>query len=341
MPDAGAALPPIAATDALAVSVVVPLYNEEESIPALQTQLTAALAALNRPFEIIVVDDGSRDNSFALLRAWQAQDPAHVRVVRFRRNFGQTAAFAAGFSRARGAVIVTIDADLQNDPADIGLLLAKIAEGYDVVSGWRVQRQDAALSRRLPSHIANALISRVTGVALHDYGCSLKAYRREVLQNVKLYGELHRFIPAIASWMGTEVAEIPVNHRARQFGRSKYNLSRTFRVILDLITVRFLLGYATRPLHVFGGIGLAMGALGTAIGFYLTYLKLVLGQSIGSRPLLLLAVLLVMLGVQMMSIGLLGEMTMRTYYETQDKPIFVIREVLENHATEQEAKQAP
>jgi len=341
MPDAGAALSPIAATDALAVSVVVPLFNEEESIPALQTQLTAALAALNRPFEIIVVDDGSRDNSFGLLRAWQAQDPAHVRVVRFRRNFGQTAAFAAGFSRARGAVIVTIDADLQNDPADIGLLLAKIAEGYDVVSGWRVQRQDAALSRRLPSHIANALISRVTGVALHDYGCSLKAYRREVLQNVKLYGELHRFIPAIASWMGTEVAEIPVNHRARQFGRSKYNLSRTFRVILDLITVRFLLGYATRPLHVFGGIGLAMGALGTAIGFYLTYLKLVLGQSIGSRPLLLLAVLLVMLGVQMMSIGLLGEMTMRTYYETQDKPIFVIREVLENHATEQEAKQAP
>ena len=339
MPDAGAAR--IAATDALAVSVVVPLFNEEESIPALQTQLTAALAALDRSFEIIVVDDGSRDNSFALLRVWQMQDPAHVRVVRFRRNFGQTAAFAAGFSRARGAVIVTIDADLQNDPADIGLLLAKIAEGYDVVSGWRVQRQDAALSRRLPSHIANALISRVTGVALHDYGCSLKAYRREVLQNVKLYGELHRFIPAIASWMGTEVAEIPVNHRARQFGRSKYNLSRTFRVILDLITVRFLLGYATRPLHVFGGIGLAMGALGTAISFYLTYLKLVLGQSIGSRPLLLLAVLLVMLGVQMMSIGLLGEITMRTYYETQDKPIFVIREVLENQATDQEAKQAP
>jgi len=341
MPDASAALPPNPATDALAVSVVVPLFNEEESIPALQTQLTAALVALARPFEIIVVDDGSRDGSFALLRAWQAQDPAHVRVVRFRRNFGQTAAFAAGFSRARGAVIVTIDADLQNDPADIGLLLAKIAEGYDVVSGWRVQRQDAALSRRLPSHLANALISRVTGVALHDYGCSLKAYRREVLQNVKLYGELHRFIPAIASWMGTEVAEIPVNHRARQFGRSKYNLSRTFRVILDLITVRFLLGYATRPLHVFGGIGLAMGALGTAIGFYLTYLKLILGQSIGSRPLLLLAVLLVMLGVQMMSIGLIGEMTMRTYYETQNKPIFVIREVLENDATDQEAKQAP
>ena len=335
---AATAAPLTTITDAPYVSVVVPLFNEEESIPALQTQLTAALVALNRPFEIIIVDDGSRDGSLALLRQWQAQDPAHVRVVRFRRNFGQTAAFAAGFDRARGAVIVTIDADLQNDPADIGLLLAKIDEGYDVVSGWRVQRQDAALSRRLPSRIANALISRVTGVTLHDYGCSLKAYRHEVLQNVRLYGELHRFIPAIASWMGTAVAEIPVNHRAREFGRSKYNLSRTFRVILDLITVRFLLGYATRPLHVFGGIGLTLGALGTLIGLYLTYLKLLLGQSIGSRPLLLLAVLLVVLGVQMMSIGLLGEMTMRTYYEAQNKPIYVIREVFENQEAQSASK---
>lgn len=319
------------------VSVVAPLYNEEESIAGLQAQLTAALTGLGQPFEIIVVDDGSRDGSFALLQRWQAQDPAHVRVVRFRRNFGQTAAFSAGFERARGEIIVTLDADLQNDPADIGLLLDKIEAGYDVVSGWRVQRQDAALSRRLPSVIANALISRVTGVALHDYGCSLKAYRREVLQNVRLYGELHRFIPAIASWMGTAVAEIPVSHRPRQFGRSKYNLSRTLRVILDLITVRFLLGYATRPLHVFGGIGLTLGAVGTLIGIYLTYLKLILGQSIGSRPLLLLAVLLVVLGVQMLSIGLLGEMTMRTYYEAQNKPIYAIREILEN----QEATQEP
>lgn len=319
------------------VSVVVPLYNEEESIAGLQAQLTAALTGLGQPFEIIVVDDGSRDGSFALLQRWQAQDPAHVRVVRFRRNFGQTAAFSAGFERARGEIIVTLDADLQNDPADIGLLLDKIEAGYDVVSGWRVQRQDAALSRRLPSVIANALISRVTGVALHDYGCSLKAYRREVLQNVRLYGELHRFIPAIASWMGTAVAEIPVSHRPRQFGRSKYNLSRTLRVILDLITVRFLLGYATRPLHVFGGIGLTLGAVGTLIGIYLTYLKLILGQSIGSRPLLLLAALLVVLGVQMLSIGLLGEMTMRTYYEAQNKPIYAIREILEN----QEATQEP
>lgn len=319
------------------VSVVAPLYNEEESIAGLQAQLTSALTSLGQPFEIIVVDDGSRDGSFALLQRWQAQDPAHVRVVRFRRNFGQTAAFSAGFERARGEIIVTLDADLQNDPADIGLLLDKIEAGYDVVSGWRVQRQDAALSRRLPSVIANALISRVTGVALHDYGCSLKAYRREVLQNVRLYGELHRFIPAIASWMGTAVAEIPVSHRPRQFGRSKYNLSRTLRVILDLITVRFLLGYATRPLHVFGGIGLTLGAVGTLIGIYLTYLKLILGQSIGSRPLLLLAVLLVVLGVQMLSIGLLGEMTMRTYYEAQNKPIYAIREILEN----QEATQEP
>lgn len=318
------------------VSVVVPLYNEEESIAGLQAQLTSALTSLGQPFEIIVVDDGSRDGSFALLQRWHVQDPSHVRVVRFRRNFGQTAAFSAGFERARGEIIVTLDADLQNNPADIGLLLDKIQAGFDVVSGWRVQRQDAALSRRLPSVIANALISRVTGVALHDYGCSLKAYRREVLQNVRLYGELHRFIPAIASWMGTAVAEIPVSHRPRQFGRSKYNLSRTLRVILDLITVRFLLGYATRPLHVFGGIGLTLGAVGTLIGIYLTYLKLILGQSIGSRPLLLLAVLLVVLGVQMLSIGLLGEMTMRTYYEAQNKPIYAIREILENRKANQE-----
>ncbi len=322
------------------VSVVVPIFEEEESIPALQTQLTAALQALTCPFEIILVDDGSRDRSFELLRAWRDLDPDHVRVVRFRRNFGQTAAFVAGFDRARGEVVVTLDADLQNDPADIGRLLAKINEGYDVVSGWRVQRQDAALSRRLPSQLANALISRVTGVALHDYGCSLKAYRRDVLQNIRLYGELHRFIPAIASWMGVSVAEIPVNHRARQFGRSKYNLSRTIRVILDLITVRFLLGYATRPLHVFGGIGLTVGVAGIVTGLYLTYLKLILGQSIGSRPLLLLAVLLVMLGVQMLSIGLLGEMTMRTYYEAQNKPIYVVRQELDTPRQDRGGAQA-
>ena len=315
-----------------AVSVVVPLFNEEESIAALHAQLTAALQTLGKNYEILIVDDGSRDGSFRALSDVHAQDPQHVRVIRFRRNFGQTAAFSAGFDHARGDVIITIDADLQNDPNDIPKLLAKINEGFDVVSGWRINRQDASLTRKLPSRIANALISRVTRVELHDYGCSLKAYRRDVLQNVRLYGELHRFIPAIASWMGTSVAEIPVNHRARQFGRSKYNLTRTFRVILDLITVRFLLGYATRPLHVFGGIGLVLGTLGGLLGVYLTYLKLALGEDIGSRPLLLLAVLLVVLGVQMLSIGLLSEMIMRTYYEVQNKPIYAIREILESSA---------
>jgi glycosyltransferase involved in cell wall biosynthesis len=310
------------------LSVVIPLYNEGDSVASLQQQLRAALPALALPYEIIVVDDGSRDASWEKLRAWHESDP-HLKVIRFRRNFGQTAAFAAGFDLARGDVVVTLDADLQNDPADIALLLDKINQGYDVVSGWRVKRQDPYFSRRLPSQIANGVISRVTGVYLHDYGCSLKAYRREVVKGIRLYGELHRFIPAVASWMGVSVAEVPVHHRARRYGKSKYGISRTLRVLLDLVAVRFLLSYSTRPLQIFGLLGFGAFGIGTVLGLYLSVIKIFGGQNIGDRPLLMLAILLVMVGVQLVMMGLLAELIVRTYHETQDKPIYVVREVLE------------
>jgi glycosyltransferase involved in cell wall biosynthesis len=309
------------------LSIVIPLYNEAENVEPLYAELSAALAKTGRSYEVLIVDDGSRDDSFVRLKAVHERDP-RWRIIRFRRNFGQTAGFSAGFDAARGAIIVTSDADLQNDPRDIPKLLEKMDEGFDIVSGWRKDRKEPFLSRRLPSMMANRMISSSTGVALHDYGCSLKAYRRDVVKHIHLYGELHRFIPAVASAIGATVAEVPVNDRARRFGSSKYGISRTFRVFLDLITVRFLLGYATRPLHVFGGIGLLMAALGLLIGMYLTFVKLILGENIGNRPLLMLAVLLVILGVQMVSMGLLAEMITRTYYEAQNKPIYVIRERL-------------
>jgi glycosyltransferase involved in cell wall biosynthesis len=311
------------------LSIVIPVYNEVDNVQPLYDELSAALAGVGRPYEVIVVDDGSKDGSFECLRGVHEADP-RWRVIRFRRNFGQTAGFSAGFDAARGDTVITIDADLQNDPHDIPALLAKIDEGYDIASGWRQKRKEPFVSRRLPSMIANRLISGATGVALHDYGCSLKAYRSEVVKNVHLYGELHRFIPAIASWMGVTVAEVPVNDRARKHGRSKYGISRTFRVMLDLLTVRFLLGYATRPLHVFGSLGLISAGLGVLMGLYLTFMKLVFGQNIGQRPLLLLAALLLILGVQMVSMGLLAEMVMRTYHEAQNKPIYVVREQLDD-----------
>jgi glycosyltransferase involved in cell wall biosynthesis len=307
------------------LSVVVPIYNEEESIPHLYERLSAALAELGRSYEIIAVDDGSRDRSFALLRELAAAD-RRLRVVRLRRNFGQTAGFSAGFDRARGEWIVTIDADLQNDPNDIPAMLAMAESGFDVVSGWRARRQDPFLNRRLPSIIANRLISWATGVRLHDYGCSLKVYRADVVKNIGLYGELHRFIPAIASWQGVAVTELPVNHFARKYGKSKYGIGRTLRVLLDLITVRFLLSYSTRPMQVFGFIGLLSGLLGGLLLAYLGYVRLVVGDPIGDRPLLLLAVLMVLIGVQFLAMGLLGELMMRTYYETQRKPIYVVRD---------------
>ncbi|MCB9151280.1 MAG: glycosyltransferase family 2 protein [Caldilineaceae bacterium] len=313
------------------ISVVIPLYNEEESIPALHQSLTAALESYGHPYEIIIVDDGSRDRSYELL-ADLAQRDSRLSVIRLRRNFGQTAAFAAGFDHARGDVVITMDADLQNDPADIPKLMAQIDAGFDIVSGWRKDRQDRLLDRRLPSVLANRLISNVTDVRLHDYGCSLKAYRGDILKEVRLYGELHRFMPALAAQIGGRVTEVPVNHRARQFGSSKYGIGRTVRVVLDLITVWFLGSYSTRPLHVFGGVGLAFFGLGLLTGLYLTFVKIAEGQDIGGRPLLLLAALLIMVGVQLVTMGLIAEMIIRTYHESQKKPIYVVREVLPAHS---------
>lgn len=313
------------------LSLILPIFNEEESLPHLLHELVPVLEATGRTFEIICVDDGSRDNSFAELKKLRTQD-GRVRIVRFRRNFGQTAAFAAGFDRARGTVVITMDADLQNDPADIPKLLAKIDDDYDVVSGWRVKRWQEGfktfLTRKIPSATANWLISTGTGVPLHDYGCALKAYRTEVVKSINLYGDLHRFIPAIASYYGVTVAEVPVNYRSRQFGRSKYGIGRITRVLLDLLTVRFLLSYSTRPIQIFGSLGLLSFALGLLIGIYLTVIKLAYRADLVDRPLLLLAILLVMIGVQFITMGLLAELIVRTYHESQNKPIYTVRDEL-------------
>jgi glycosyltransferase involved in cell wall biosynthesis len=308
------------------LSIVVPVYNEEENIPTLYDQLTEVLNPLGLDYEILCADDGSTDRSFALLKALAEKDP-RVKVIRFRRNFGQTAGFSAGFDYARGDVVVTIDADLQNDPAGIPLLLAKIDEGYDVVSGWRCDRQDCFWSRKLPSKVANWLISRTTGVVVQDRGCSLRAYRREIVKEMRLYGELHRFIPDIAAWLGASMAEMPVHHRPRRFGKSKYGIGRTFRVVLDLITVH-LQNYSTRPIHIFGKYGLLLSGLGFVLGLWLTVQKVFLGQSIGQRPALILSVLFMMMGMQLVSIGLLSEMIVRAYYEGQNKPIYAVREIV-------------
>ena len=313
------------------LSVILPIYNESENIPRLYDELVPVLAATGSSFEIIAVDDGSQDDSFARLTSLRADDH-RLRIMRFRRNFGQTAAFAAGFHHARGAVVITMDADLQNDPVDIPKLLAKIDEGYDVVSGWRQERWKegvlAFVTRRIPSAAANWLISRVTGVYLHDYGCALKAYRSEVINEIRLYGDLHRFIPAIASYIGVRIAEVPVSYRPRKYGQSKYGIGRTVRVLLDLLTVRFLLSYSTRPIHIFGLLGLLSVLLGVGIGIYLTVIKFLYQAALAERPLLLFAILLVMVGVQLVTMGLLGEMVVRTYYESQNKQIYAVREQL-------------
>jgi len=308
------------------VSVVVPVYNEVESLPLLLEAIASALVGSSYTYEIICVDDGSRDGSAELLK--QLALVRHdLRAVLLRRNYGQTAAMAAGFYYAVGKAVVTLDGDLQNDPADIPLLLAKLAEGYDLVSGWRKKRQDAAVTRLLPSKIANWLIGRVTGVKLHDYGCSLKAYRTELVQDMHLYGELHRFLPALAFIEGARITEMPVRHHPRRFGKSKYGLWRTFRVLMDLLTIWFMKTFLTRPMHVFGLFGLGSIALGMVIGLYLTFLKL-MGASIGDRPLLILAVLLLVTGVQLFVFGLLAELLMRTYHESQGRPIYRVREVI-------------
>ncbi|MEN6645386.1 MAG: glycosyltransferase family 2 protein [Armatimonadia bacterium] len=308
------------------LSLVLPVYNEVDNIEPLYEALSAALARLALPAEVVLVNDGSRDGSTEKLDAVADRDERFV-AVHLRRNFGQTAAMAAGFDQATGDVIIALDADLQNDPNDIPLLLDKINEGYDVVSGWRRDRHDKWLTRILPSKMANWLISKMTGVYLHDYGCSLKAYRREILQDVKLYGEMHRYIPALAYWAGARVGEVVVTHHARKFGQSKYGLSRTLKVVLDLLTVKFLLAYSTKPIQVFGRWGLWSGAAGFLLALYLSLERLVYGTPLANRPALLLAVLLMLLGVQFVCMGLIAELQARTYYEAQDKKIYAIRRV--------------
>lgn len=322
-------------SEQLDISVVIPVYNEEENVPHLYDELSTALNELDLSYEVIVIDDGSKDKSFEALKAVHEKD-SRWQIIRFRRNFGQTAGMAAGFKAAQGKVVITIDADLQNDPRDIRKLLEKMREGYDIVSGRRMDRKEPFLSRRLPSITANWLISRSTGVHLHDYGCTLKAYDQVVAKNVSLYGELHRFIPALASQIGVRVAEIPVNDRPRRFGESKYGLNRTVKVFLDLIAVSFYLSYFNRPLYVFGGFGIAVGAAGTVILGYLSYVKIILSEDIGNRPLLMLGILLMVLGVQMVTTGLIADMVMRTYHESQNKPIYFVREHLGNENSEVE-----
>ena len=315
----------------LDLSVVVPLYNEEESLPHLLEQLLQALRPSDERFELVLVNDGSSDRTAEVLEQLSHEVPELVAVL-LRKNYGQTAAMAAGFDVAQGAVIVSLDGDLQNDPADIPMLLSKLREGYDLVSGWRHQRQDAALQRKLPSRIANRLIGRVTGVKLHDYGCSLKAYRREVLADMRLYGELHRFLPALAFIEGARITEVKVNHRARQYGSSKYGIDRTFRVLMDLLTVWFMKRFLTRPMYVFGFGGL-IAMLGSLLAStYLLAVKL-MGGDIGNRPLLTLAVVLGLAGIQLFCFGLLGELLIRTYHESQGRPIYRIRETLRGGRT--------
>ena len=308
----------------ISLSIVVPIYNEEESLRFLVNQLLDVLRPMNESFELVLVNDGSSDNSDEVMRKLSLEVPELVAVL-LRKNYGQTAAMAAGFDISRGEIVVTLDGDLQNDPADIPLLINKIRDGFDLVSGWRFRRKDAAISRKIPSMIANRLIGKVTGVNLHDYGCSLKAYRKEVLADMRLYGELHRFLPVLANIEGARITEVKVNHRARQFGSSKYGIDRTFRVLMDLLTVWFMNRFLTRPMYVFGfcGILAMIGSFITTV--YLLSIKL-LGEDIGNRPLLIFAVLLAVTGVQLFGFGLLGELQIRTYHESQNRPIYRIRD---------------
>ncbi len=317
----------------LQVSIVIPVYNEEESAELLCRRLHASLAPLGKTYEIVLVDDGSTDGTWPVLTRMAAELPG-FELIRFRRNYGQTAAMSAGFHAARGGVVITLDADLQNDPADIPKLLERIDKGFDVVSGWRKDRKDAFINRRLPSMLANALISRITGVALHDYGCTLKAYRHEVVKNINLYGEMHRFIPALASWVGGRIDEVVVNHHARQFGKSKYGISRTFRVVLDLFTVKFLLHYSTRPIHIFGKLagifafpGLAMLAVVVLSNLSYHLFGTTFGAELVKRPFWIITPFaLIFFSLQFISMGLLAEMQIRTYHESQGKPIYLVRE---------------
>ncbi len=315
----------------LDLSIVIPVYNEEFNLSELYDRLKTVLVSLGLSYEILFVDDGSRDNSLKVLEEIAHKDPT-LKVITFRRNFGQTAAMSAGFDLAQGDVVITMDSDLQNDPADIPKLLAKLAEGYDLVSGWRAKRQDGFLLRRLPSVLANRLIGWITGVKLHDFGCTLKAYRCDVAKNIRLYGEMHRFIPALAHLIGARIVELEVQHHPRTRGQSKYGISRTPRVLLDLITIKFLMSYSTRPIQIFGFTGLISGFLGFVICAYLSLSKLLFPSertSLNERmPMLLLGVFLIVIGIQFITMGLLGELIVRTYHESQNKPIYVIRSII-------------
>ncbi|MBU0693814.1 MAG: glycosyltransferase family 2 protein [Candidatus Omnitrophica bacterium] len=307
------------------VSVVIPIFNEEENIAQLCKEIKLALESLGRDYEIILVDDGSEDGSLKVLKELASKDRL-LRVISFFRNFGQTAALVSGMNNASGEIIVFLDGDLQNDPQDIPLLVKKIEEGYDVVSGWRKQRKDSFLSRCLPSFLANKLISLISGVHLHDYGCTLKAYKADILKNIKLYGEMHRFIPIYAFWLGAKIVEVPVNHRPRIYGKTKYNIGRVFKVILDLLTIKFLAHYRTKPIYVFGGSGLVAIGLSFICVITLIYNKLFHGVSMIQSPFLILSALLVIVGVQSILMGFLAEMQIRTYFESLGKPIYHIKE---------------
>lgn len=310
------------------ISVVIPVFNEEENIELLYTKIKQSLDNLGKGYEIIFIDDGSTDKTTALLHRICTED-RKVKGIIFRRNFGQTAAISAGFDHADGEIIVTLDADLQNDPEDIPQLIEKIEEGYDVVSGWRAERKDPFLSRRMPSYISNWLTSLFTGVKLHDYGCTLKAYRKEITKNIKLYGEMHRFVPALASWVGASICEVKVRHHPRKYGKSSYNFSRINRGFLDLLTVKFLLSFATSPIQIFGKFGLISIFSGFICGIILLVMKVVSGVDMTGNPFLYLSILFLLIGGQFISMGLLGEIISRTYHESQNKSIYFIKEILD------------
>lgn len=309
------------------ISVVIPVYNEEENVVDSYYEVSNVLKNVGQNYEIIFIDDGSKDNTVQNLISASNNDE-HLKIIQFRRNFGQTAAMSAGFEHSQYDVVVALDGDLQNDPKEIPAMLAKLEEGYDVVAGWRRDRKDKFISRRLPSMIANGLISLTTNVKLHDYGCTLKVMRGDIARGIKLYGEMHRFIPALAYEMGAKIVEVPVNHRERKAGKSKYGISRTIRVVLDLLTVKFLLGYSTRPIHLFGSVGLVSGFCGLMMLMYTTYQRLFLSVPMGNRPVMTLGVMLIMVGLQFLVFGLLAELQTRTYYESQNKSTYIVRRII-------------
>jgi glycosyltransferase involved in cell wall biosynthesis len=311
------------------LSIIVPVYNEEKNLPLLYDAILAAMSGYKKHWEVLFVDDGSKDASLQVLHGIYEKDKKRVRLVELRRNFGQTAAIAAGIDHSAGDIVVMLDADMQNDPADIPMMLGKIEEGYDVVSGWRRDRKDTFINRTLPSRLANGLISKVTGVHLHDYGCTLKAYRREVIKGFRLYGEMHRFIPVYANRFGARIIEVPVRHHARKFGKTKYGLERTIKVLLDLFTVKFLVSYSSKPIYLFGGAGVALDLLGLLVLFYLFVRRVFFGISVTASPLFLISTITVLMGFQSILMGLIAELLVRTYHESQNKPIYNVRTFLD------------